>query len=552
MYITAIMEKISNEISSPQLYPFADELVQEKFEKSLTQSQENFSYDYFKLTQRDQSIKEGSSSSSYKDKQIKLPESFVCSLWMDQMFKSKYLFTLDLKRIEVIYPGQWNFEKGPDFKNARIRLERGEIAKGDVEIHNFSSEWNSHGHQLNTEYNNVILHVFLWNDKGQIEQKKANGLPLLQVEIASFLKKDIAELFSMMKLEEYPFPAGNNRGYCAEFLKKADEKRLGLFLDMAGEARLLMKADRYFKKVHMGNYNQLLYEGMMESLGFKYSKLQFAQIANTVTLRYLKEKTKLVPQQKKSKHIESILSGVAGFLDHYGDKLRELDQETKLYFKQLKQIWMLYEKDFITKKLHFSHWNFSGVRPANYPYRRLAGMSCFLSRNLDKNLIAKIFPAISVWSEDSPDKKKKDYILNLFLEPKDSFWSFRYSPCGKKLSSPKRLIGKERISDMVINVFLPVLLSFAKQHKSHSMEKILYQVYNHFPRLSSNRITKFMEEFILGLINNKKNILNRAKRQQALHQIYIDYCESNKNACNNCKFYFIAKYLILGKSHADT
>lgn len=552
MYIAAIMKKISNEISSPQLYPFADELVQEKFEKSLTQSQENFSYDYFKFTQHNQSIKEGSSSLSYKDKQIKLPESFVCSLWMDQMFKSKYLFTLDLKRIEVIYPGQWNFEKGPDFKNARIRLERGEIAKGDVEIHNFSSEWNSHGHQLNTEYNNVILHVFLWDDKGQIEQKKANGLPLLQVEIASFLKKDIAELFSMMKLEEYPFPAGNNRGYCAKFLKKADEKRLVLFLDMAGEARLLMKADRYFKKVHIGNYNQLLYEGMMESLGFKYSKLQFAQIANSVTLHYLKEKTKPVPQQEKSKHIESILSGVAGFLDHYCDDLTGLDEETKLYFKQLKWIWAQYEKDFITKKLHFSNWNFSGIRPANYPFRRLAGMSYFLSQNLDKNLIAKIFPAISVWSEDSPDKKKKGYILNLFLEPKDSFWSFRYSPCGKKLSSPKRLIGRERISDMVINVFLPVLLSFAKQHKSHSMEKILYQVYNHFPRLSSNRITKFMEEFILGLINNKKNILNRAKRQQALHQIYIDYCESNKNACNNCRFYFIAKHLILGKTHPDS
>ena len=178
----------------------------------------------------------------------------------------------------------------------------------------------------------------------------------------------------------------------------------------------------------------------------------------------------------------------------------------------------------------------------------LAGMSYFLSQNLDKNLIAKIYPAISVWSDDSPDKKKKGYILNLFLEPENSFWSFRYSPCGKKLSSPKRLIGKERISDMVINVFLPVLLSFAKQHKSYSMEKVLYQVYNHFPRLSPNRITKFMEEFILGLIKNKKPILNKAKRQQALHQVYMDYCESNKSACNNCGFYLIAKHLILGKT----
>ena len=539
----------SKECRTPQLYPFADELVHERFEKSLIHFRERFSYDYFKLTQRDQSIKEdGLSSFNYKNKKLKFPESFVCSLWMDQMFKCKYLFTPDFKRIEVIYPGQWNFEKGPDFKNARIRLERGEIAKGDVEIHNYSSEWHSHGHQLNTEYNNVILHVFLWNDTGQVEQKKANGLPLLQVELAPFLIKDIKELYSMMKLEEYPFPAGNNHGHCAEFLKKADEKRLILFLNLAGEARLLSKTDRFLGKVCLRNYNQLFYEGMMESLGFKYSKLQFSQLASTVTLSYLKEKTKLVPQKEKSKHIESILSGVAGFLDCYGDKSSGLDQETKLYFKQLRQIWMLYEKDFITKKLHFSHWKFSGVRPANYPYRRLAGMSYFLSQNLDKNLITKIYPAISVWSEDFRKKKKKDSIFNLFMEPENGFWSFRFSPCGKRLSSPKRLIGKERISDMVINVFLPVLLSFAKQHKSHSMEKILYQVYNHFPRLSPNRITKFMEEFILGLVKNRKNIINKAKYQQALHQIYIDYCESNKSACSNCKFYFLTKHLILGKT----
>ena len=541
-------EKLPANCRTPQLYPFADELAHERFEKNLTQPQKLFSYDYFKLTQRCHSIKEKSSFSNYSNKQNKFPESFVCSLWMDQMFKRKYLFTLDYKRIEVIYPGQWNFENGPDFKNARIKLERGEIVKGDIEIHNFSSGWNSHGHQHNAEYNNVILHVFLWNDKGQRGQRKANGLPLLQIELAPFLKKDVAELYSLMKLEEYAFPKTNNQGHCAKILHKADEKRLILFLNLAGEARLLTKADRFSKKKYDGDFNQLLYEGMMESLGFKYSKLQFAQIANTVTLHYLREKIKPLPQHEKSRHIESILSGVAGFLDYYGCNSSGFDQETKLYFKQLTRIWTLYENDFITKKLHFSHWNFSGVRPANYPYRRLTGMSHFLSHNLDREFITKIYPAISVWSEDSPEKKKKDFIINLFPEPESSFWSFRYSPCGKKLSSPKRLIGKERIWDMAVNVFLPALLLFAKHQKSDSMEKIIYQVYNHFPRLSPNRITKFMEEFILGLVKNKKNILNRARRQQALHQIYMDYCESNKSACDNCGFYIIAKHLILGKT----
>ena len=61
------------------------------------------------------------------------------------------------------------------------------------------------------------------------------------------------------------------------------------------------------------------------------------------------------PQHEKSKHIESIFSGVACFLDYFSGNSSGFDQETKLYFKQLMQIWKLYEKDFITKILHFSH-----------------------------------------------------------------------------------------------------------------------------------------------------------------------------------------------------
>lgn len=531
-------------------YPFEDELVYEKFDKSLIQPPNNFSSDYFTLVPDSQSIKEELSSSlNRKAKHIKFPESFVCSLWIDQMFKSKYLFTTDHKRIEVIYPGRWNFEKGPDFKNARIRMERGEIAKGDVEIHNFSSEWESHGHYLNAEYNNVILHVYLWNNKVQVAQRKANGFPLLQIKLTPFLTKDVMELYSVLKLEEYHFPSVSYQSHCAEFLKSADKKRVIRFLDIAGEARLLLKADRFLKKMRIGNYNQLLYEGIMESLGFKNSKFQFTHIANTATLYYLKGKIKPIPQQEKNKHIEAILFGIAGFLDCKIEEHIGLSRESKPYFNQLRNIWLLYEKDFITKKLHISRWSLSGVRPANYPYRRLAGMSYFLSQNLNKNLISKIYPLISIWTENRSDKEKIGYLLKLFPESEDSFWSNHYSPAGKTLSSPRRMIGKDRISDMVINVFLPTLLSFAKLHKAPSMEKIIYQVYNHFPRLSSNRIIKFMEEFILGLIDNKKDILNKAKRQQALHQIYLDYCESNKDDCHNCKFYFIAKYLIQGESN---
>ncbi len=544
------MKSHENNKSSPsELYPFLNELFHHRFEKSLKENPTDFSYDYFKLSPPVQSIKEELlTSSNYQKKHIKIPEEFICSLWMDQKFNSKYLFTLDHKRIEIVCPGQWNFEKGPDFKNAKIKMERGEIVKGDVEAHILSSDWNSHNHHVNSNYNNVVLHVFLQENKVAMRLKKANGQPFLQVELTKFLNKDIVDLYFLMESEDYVFHKAKNKGLCAKFLKKADKKRLILFLNLAGDARLLSKTEGYLKQAKNKDYDQLLYEGIMESLGYKCSRLQFVQIAETASLHYLRQKVKLNSLQEKAKHLESIFFGIAGFLDYFKEDLAGLDAETKLYLKQLRQIWRLYEKDFTTKKLNYSHWNFSGIRPANYPYRRLSGMSFFLSKYMDKNFISIIYPAISGWLGDGYQKSKMNHISNLFPEPINGFWLNRHTPLGKKLSCPKQLIGKDRASEIVIIVFLPVLLSFAKEHKWPSMKKILYQVYEGFPRLSSNRITRFMEEFILGLIENKNNIMNKAKRQQALHQIYSDYCEPNKDGCHNCKFYFIAKYLISGKN----
>ena len=531
-----------------ELYPFAEELFQQKFEKSLKENLADFSYDYFKISPPAPSIKEELlTSSNYQEKHIKIPEDFFCSLWMDQKFNSKYLFTLDHKRIEILCPGQWNFEKGPDFKNAKIKMERGEIIQGDVEAHFLSSDWERHNHNVNPNYNNVILHIFLQENKASMRLKKANGQPFLQVDLRKFLHKDIVELYFLMNSKDYAFHRPKKNGLCAKFLKKADKKRLILFLNLAGDARLLSKTESYLNKAKIKDYDQLLYEGIMESLGYKCSRSQFSHIAETASLAYLREKVKLNAGQKKATHIESIFFGIAGFLDYFKKDLAGLDAETTLYLNHLRQIWQLYEKDFITKKLNYSQWNFSGIRPANYPYRRLSGMSSFLSKYMDKNFISIIYPAISGWLGDGRPKYKTNHISNLFPEPTNGFWLYKHTPLGKKLSCPKQLIGNDRASEIVINVFLPILLSFAKEHKWPSMKKILYQVYKDFPPLSSNRITRFMEGFVLGLMENKSNILNKAKRQQALHQIYSDYCEPNKEGCHNCKFYLIAKYLISGK-----
>ncbi len=94
-----------------------------------------------------------------------IPEKLVRCLWFDQRWRPVPLCTLDGREITVHSPGRWNLQAGPDFQQASIAFVDGARQRGDVEIHRYASGWIAHRHHLDPRYNDVILHVFLWNDR---------------------------------------------------------------------------------------------------------------------------------------------------------------------------------------------------------------------------------------------------------------------------------------------------------------------------------------------------------------------------------------------------
>ncbi|HZX75280.1 MAG TPA: DUF2851 family protein [Cyclobacteriaceae bacterium] len=85
-------------------------------------------------------------------------ESFLHYIWQLQYFDKKDLRTTDGEAITITAPGKGNTNAGPDFLTAKIRI--GDIDwAGSVEIHTNASAWMSHGHDEDSAYDNVILHV---------------------------------------------------------------------------------------------------------------------------------------------------------------------------------------------------------------------------------------------------------------------------------------------------------------------------------------------------------------------------------------------------------
>ena len=71
-----------------------------------------------------------------------IKEIYLQALWNEQNF-CRELFTFQNELITVLYPGKWNFGPGPDFLNARLKINDLEIC-GDVEIHFTAKDFETH------------------------------------------------------------------------------------------------------------------------------------------------------------------------------------------------------------------------------------------------------------------------------------------------------------------------------------------------------------------------------------------------------------------------
>ncbi len=91
------------------------------------------------------------------------------------------------KRLQILSPGEFNVHSGPDFLDSAILIE-GLVNVGDFEFHRNASEWYKHNHNENPEFNNVILHIVLNNDKS-IEGAAMETLEIDKNELLEVMQK---------------------------------------------------------------------------------------------------------------------------------------------------------------------------------------------------------------------------------------------------------------------------------------------------------------------------------------------------------------------------
>ena len=109
-----------------------------------------------------------------------MKESILHYIWQFRLFPVQDLKTTDGQTVEIIDPGKPNTDAGPDFFNAKIKIDN-TLWAGNIEIHSLSSDWVRHHHTTDKAYDNVILHVV---NKADANVFRTNGDSVAQLELA--------------------------------------------------------------------------------------------------------------------------------------------------------------------------------------------------------------------------------------------------------------------------------------------------------------------------------------------------------------------------------
>ena len=128
-----------------------------------------------------------------------MKENLLHFIWKLQLFSTKKIMSTKGEIICIESAGFQNFNSGPDFLNAKIEIN-GQLWAGNVEIHVNSSDWYVHNHEIDENYDSVILHV-VWEHDVDVFRKTNNAIATL--ELKNYISKEVLlnynQLFSENK-----------------------------------------------------------------------------------------------------------------------------------------------------------------------------------------------------------------------------------------------------------------------------------------------------------------------------------------------------------------
>ena len=231
-----------------------------------------------------------------------IPESTLAKLWKERTSREASLKSKNGRRFRVIYPGRASTSAGPDFREAVFEEEGVGLVRGDVEVHVKQRGWDAHGHGKDPRYNGVVLHVVAELESASTTLQSGSQVPVLSLQPllqGRPCSGDGPGIWPLLESHGYVPPKGPTE--------------LGQMLDNAGDARFTRKCSSFNTLLQEEEPHQVLYEALMEALGYSQNREPFLELAHRVPYRLVSEVAIEAPPEERVTRIQGLLLRAAGF-----------------------------------------------------------------------------------------------------------------------------------------------------------------------------------------------------------------------------------------------
>ncbi len=465
-----------------------------------------------------------------------IDERLLQCVWHDGLLVGRTLKTVAGKLLTLQNPGDWNHEAGPDFRRAELTLD-GHALKGDVEIHLRSSDWAAHGHDRNFDYNSVILHVFLQQTDAGRHDILHNGRAVERLCLAPQLEMDLEALRQSLAVDDYPVGEPQRRGRCHETILSLDADTLAAILDLAGERRLEEKAARFEAQLAGESLDQVFYQAFLTSLGHKSGKTLYFLLAKRTPVAELRDHAAECAAGDRTRLLEAILYHVANLAPAAADRA-PLDEATQAYLDSLNRHWSRVAGYFSDRMIPATRRWYQGIRPVNFPCRRLAGVAQLLAQWMDRGPVAAVLDLLWRAAPAQPDrrsvKRMAEQLSKVLSVETEHYFTRRYVWGGKETPHALSLIGDGQAKSVLFNAALPIALLQAQRAGEEARARHVRALWRQFPALAENQIVRLMRARLFGDDARFAGLFTTEHRLQALHQIFNDCCNNRATDCSQC------------------
>lgn len=489
-------------------------------------------------------------------------EDLLRHIWSRQLFDSARLVTTDGQRVRVVHSGTLHRGSGPDFHDAVIEIG-GTTYRGDVEFHRTFDDWKLHSHSSDPRYNSVVLHVVLKGSAKETVSQSGRVIPTIVLE--NFLIVSLSDIEDHLQREEYTtrtkqikcFPINDDVNpavlsdlFQSMYRERVQQKVRRLYERLCEIALLYQNLinepsapynepleddiplpdNRVETKLLQQRrpWEQLLYEEVMEALGYSNNRSPMKRLAENVSLTTLFSiesgygGSAGLKKELSVQEIQAILFKGSGLLPSLE---KAQSQDSKVYIHQLHTVMNELSPVSGFPMLDQTEWIFSPTRPSNFPTIRIAAAAFFLHNLLYRSLFKSIITIVA--GKYSSPESKIDQLIALHETDDDPFWNFHYSFI-EATHKKHVLLGRTRILDILVNVVVPFVSLYAGVFGKKDLADHCLTIAVSLPLLDDNSILRQMNKQLI----KKKIHIDNAYQQQGILQLYKRYCVQTR--CGEC------------------